>query len=70
MRVNPQVLEAASKPKAKKGYIDKDYHGFFTLKNAIVQFTTYGGRRYVNLQDVVDEKYLTTIGSGLGEHRA
>jgi hypothetical protein len=62
MRANPQDLEAASKPKAKKGYIDKDYHGFFSLNGVFVKFSTYGGRRYVNLLDVVDEKYLTTIG--------
>ena len=54
--------EAVSQPKVKKGYIDKDYHGFFRLNGALCRFTTYSGRRYVNLLDVVDEKFLTTIG--------
>ena len=59
-----EVSKAASKPKAKKGFYDPDYHGFFSLNGATVKFSTYSGRRYVQAQDVVDEKFLTTTRSG------
>lgn len=67
MRANPQLRKAESQPKAKKGYIDKDYHGFFSHKGRLVKFTTYSGRRYVSLLDIVDEKFLTTICGIQGE---
>ena len=55
--------EAVSQPKAKKGYIDEDYHGFFIENNVPVKFTTYRGVRYVHILPIVVEKSLTTIGS-------
>ena len=52
---------AASKRKAKKGFYDPDYHGFFKVNGVLARFSTYSGVRYVHIQDVVDEKFLTTI---------
>lgn len=47
------AVEAASKPKAKKGFIDEDYHGYFIEKGAIRKFTTHGGVRYVHPLPIV-----------------
>jgi len=64
-RSTREVASAASKPKAKKGsFVDRDYHGFFNLNGHFCRFSTYGGRRYVEAQDIVDEKFLTTISGG------
>ena len=59
-----EVALAASKPKAKKGYIDEDYHGFFVENGRIRRFTTHSGVRYVHPQHIALRNVLTTIGSG------
>jgi hypothetical protein len=64
LRAIPPCVEAASKPKAKKGYIDTDYHGFFIENGLIRKFTTCRGVRYVHPQPIVVRKCLTTIGGG------
>jgi hypothetical protein len=61
-RVAPLAKQADAQPKAKKGYKDEDYHGFFPINGKRARFSTYRGRRYVQAQDVADEKFLTTIG--------
>ena len=62
-RAAPLAKQAASQPKAKKGcFVDADYHGFCQINGRPSKFTTYRGVRYVSAQDVVDEKFLTTIG--------
>ena len=57
------VSEAVSKPKAKKGYIDRDYHGYFFENGCVRRFTTCSGVRYVHPQYIVVKKSLTTIDS-------
>lgn len=56
-----EVSLSLPKLKAKKGYIEQDYHGFFIENGAIRRFTTYSGKRYVHAQPIVFRKCLTTI---------
>lgn len=63
-RVAPLVDQAASKPKAKKGFIDEDYHGYFIENERVRRFTIYSGVRYVHPQQIVLRKCLTPIGGG------
>jgi len=51
-----------AKLKAKKGFKDEDYHGYFIEKGVPRQFTTYSGVRYVHPQPIVLRNSLTTIG--------
>jgi len=68
VRANP-LANAASKPKAKKGYIDRDYHGYFVEDGALRQFTTCRGVRYVHPQSIVVEKRLTTTHGGVSREQ-
>ena len=68
VRANPLANDAASEPKAKKGYIDRDYHGYFIANGAIRKFTICSGVRYVHPQQIVVRKSLTPTHS-VGETR-
>lgn len=49
MRANSPVVEAVSKPKAKKGYIEQVYHRVFVDSGKVRHFALFGGVRYLRI---------------------
>ncbi len=53
----------AAKVKPEKLYMQPVYHRFCSAKGSFIKCAISGGVRRVNLLQVADEKFLTTIGS-------